>query len=69
MILADKDKDGIVMMYVQGGIIYPVMLTDEQKAMIEVILPAALNNELHIVRDRPLGKLQWKKAGVRENGQ
>lgn len=47
-------KDGIVIMYCKDGTLYPVALTEEQDAMIQLIVPSTLGTVT--VVDLPQGK-------------
>ncbi|WP_169507484.1 hypothetical protein [Paenibacillus harenae] len=48
-------KDGIVLFYNMGGILYPVALTQEQQQILE--MTASLFSPITIVKDKPLGKV------------
>lgn len=66
MILANKDSDGIVMLYCKKGILYPVLLNVEQRARLENYLPLALAGKLNVL-DRPLGTATFE--GGKKNGR
>lgn len=53
-------KDGIVLMYCKDNILYPVALTLEQDAMIQMIVPATLGTVKVI--DAPQGSVVDLKA-------
>lgn len=46
--------DGVVLMYMQGGIIYPVALSEEENNIIQ--MTASLISPLTVVFDQPQGK-------------
>jgi len=53
-------EDKIVLFYVKDGTLYPVQLTKEQSAMVEIALGAIFNerNELRVRIDLPQGKME-----------
>ena len=53
-------EDRIVLFYVKDEILYPVQLTKEQSAMVQLALGAIFNeeNELNVRIDLPQGKME-----------
>jgi hypothetical protein len=47
-------KDGVVLMYMKDGILYPVALTEDQNFTLQ--FTARLFNPLKVVFDEPQGK-------------
>lgn len=57
-------KDGLVLMYVKDGVMYPVALSKEQDEAFE-ILQQALPGPIKVVVDLPIGKVYGLvKGGV-----
>jgi hypothetical protein len=46
-------KDGVVLMYCKGGVLYPVALTNEQNEMLQ--LSSMLFQSLKVIFDKPQG--------------
>lgn len=61
MILADSKNDGIVMFYSKNSTAYPIVLTEEQRQMLNTLIPMALNGKLIVVQDRPIFEVEWEK--------
>lgn len=47
-------KDGVVLMYMKDGVLYPVALTNEQNDMLQ--FTAELFSPLKVAMDKPQGK-------------
>ena len=63
MIMADKDNDGIIMLYVKDKKAYPIVISKEQRERLEVILPTALIGKLRVINDRSVYDIEWEKLG------
>lgn len=47
-------KDGVALMYIKDGVLYPVVLTEEQNEILQIT--ARLFNPLKVMLDQPQGK-------------
>jgi hypothetical protein len=52
--MSDGKKDGLAIMYVKDGSIYPVGLNEEQLTMLDLLLPMAFENGVNVVSTSPL---------------
>lgn len=51
-------EDGIVVFYMDKGIIYPILLAESQLNLIRMVVANMFRGEeLIIVRDRPMGEI------------
>lgn len=50
----EEMKDGVVLMYMKEGVLYPVVLTEEQNETLQ--FTAQLFSPLRVVTDRPQGQ-------------
>lgn len=61
-VMSDGQSDGIALMYVKNGTVYPVALNKEQVEMLNITLSMALGGRLTVVEDKPQGELvDYKK--------
>ena len=56
--LSDGQNDGIVIMYCKNKIIYPVGLKQEQAEMLDLSLGIALQGNLQVFGDKPMGEIE-----------
>lgn len=55
--MEEKLNDGIVLMYLKDGVIYPTALSNEQRKMLEMMV-ASVCNPLHVLFDFPQGSAE-----------
>lgn len=48
-------RDGLILMYVKDGEVYPVVITEEQYEMVQLMGSAILGGEIKLV-NKPQGK-------------
>ena len=58
--MSDGVKDGFVLFYVKDGEVYPVILTDEQIHLVDLVIGGALGSTNDKVRilNQPQGKIE-----------
>ena len=57
MNLSDGKEDGIVLFYNRGGELYPVILNEEQRDMLEITLSIPFKESKLKVYNKSMGKL------------
>jgi len=53
--MSDGKSDGIILMYVKDGVVYPVGLTKSQLEMLNLAIGIGLNGRLTVFEDKPIG--------------
>lgn len=49
--------DGLILMYVKNGTLYPIAMTQEQHDLLQFVVPTAiLNGKVKVIADKPQGK-------------
>ena len=56
-IMSDGKSDGVALMYVKNGIVYPVALTQEQAESLDILVGVALGGTLTVIEDKPQGEI------------
>lgn len=54
--MSDGKSDGLALVYVKDGTIYPVGLTQDQLDAIDLMIGVAMQNKLSVFTDKPMGK-------------
>jgi hypothetical protein len=50
-------EDGFIIMYVKGGVVYPVAMTEEEHTMLQMIGPSLFKDKKVRLIDKPQGKV------------
>lgn len=53
--MSDGKTDGLILMYNQKGIIYPVALNKDQMEMLDITIGMALGGKISLIKDKPQG--------------
>lgn len=61
--LSDGTADGIVLMYVKKGVIYPIGLTKVDALMIDAIL-SSMGVTINVISDKPQGMALDLRGGA-----
>ena len=54
--MSDGKTDGLALMYLKNGTLYPVGLTRDQLEALDLIIGVAIQNKIHIFTEQPMGK-------------
>jgi hypothetical protein len=53
--MSDGKTDGIVIMYCQDGVIYPIALTEDQMQLLDITVGMALGNKVSLIKNKAQG--------------
>ena len=53
--MSDGKTDGVVLMYNQKGIIYPIALSKDQMEMLDLTIGMALGGKIALIKEKPQG--------------
>jgi len=54
--MSDGKSNGLALVYLKDGILYPVGLTQDQLDALDLTIGIALQNKLSVFTDKPMGK-------------
>jgi hypothetical protein len=53
--MSDGKTDGLVLMYCQNGVIYPVAVRESDMQMLDITIGMSLGGRVTLIKDKPQG--------------
>ena len=67
--LSNGKSDGFVLFYVKDGIIYPVLLREQQAQAVDMMLGIAIEGKVALALNKPQGTLkELTKEDIKKSG-